>query len=344
MKTDKFARLRGVAVEARAAEPLRLMRRLDADDGELPLVLEPAFEDVDVVAWVSANREALKADVAQHGAVLIRRSGCEDPERFKAFGQALSDGLMDYEGGQAVRTKLESKLYTATEYPSELEIRLHHEMSYSAMWPRTLIFACASEPDSGGETTLADSRRVYEDIPTEIRDAFEHRGVTYVRRHTYNRPWQKAYQTDDRHVVEELCRAARREFEWRGDDLVTRETRPGVRRHPQTGAPVWFNFAHGFHPSRLDAATRDALSTGDEDDADIWPSNALYADGEEIPAETIARINDVLERHTVEVSWSRGDALVADNMLVLHGRRPFSGPRRLLLQMADPVHDGEEAT
>jgi len=32
-------------------------------------------------------------------------------------------------------------------------------------------------------------------------------------------------------------------------------------------------------------------------------------------------------------SWQRGDLLMVDNMLVCHGRRPFTPPRKILVSM-----------
>jgi hypothetical protein len=37
-----------------------------------------------------------------------------------------------------------------------------------------------------------------------------------------------------------------------------------------------------------------------------------------------------------------GDILMVDNMLVAHGREPFSGPRKILVAMAEPF--GEHLT
>jgi len=37
----------------------------------------------------------------------------------------------------------------------------------------------------------------------------------------------------------------------------------------------------------------------------------------------------------VDVDWRTGDVLLVDNVLLAHGRRPFTGDRRVLVAMSD---------
>jgi alpha-ketoglutarate-dependent taurine dioxygenase len=37
------------------------------------------------------------------------------------------------------------------------------------------------------------------------------------------------------------------------------------------------------------------------------------------------------------VRWEAGDILLLDNMLVAHGRRAFTGPRQIVVAMAEPT-------
>ncbi|MGH9366268.1 MAG: TauD/TfdA family dioxygenase, partial [Thermoanaerobaculia bacterium] len=39
----------------------------------------------------------------------------------------------------------------------------------------------------------------------------------------------------------------------------------------------------------------------------------------------------------VALPWKEGDVLMLDNMLAAHGRRPFVGPRNVVVGMAEPT-------
>lgn len=338
---NKFGKLKTAAGRAQQMSSNSLVRRSYLNDARLPLVLEPAYSEVDLGLWAIDNRDEIKKDLNEHGAILFRNPQYDRPEDFQKFVTRLTDNVVDYMGGAATRSKISDKLYTSTEYPSELQIRLHNELCYSNDWPMKLFFYCSVAPKDRGQTPIVDSRRLYKQISPAIREKFEEKGVLYVRNYKYNRSWHKSYQTTDKTVVEKISRAAGREFQWIDEhDLRTWEKRPAVRRHPITNEAVWFNFAHGFHISRMDEMTRAALMTkSNEPDEVLWPNNAYYGDGSAIEGADIEEINQTVERNLIEFSWHKGDILLIDNMLVAHGRRPYTGPRKILLQMAEPYSD-----
>ena len=55
-----------------------------------------------------------------------------------------------------------------------------------------------------------------------------------------------------------------------------------------------------------------------------------FADGSVIPRKDIYNILDILQANTVTFPWQKGDILILDNILAMHGRAPFTGKRRIL--------------
>ena len=105
-----------------------------------------------------------------------------------------------------------------------------------------------------------------------------------------------------------------------------------MARHPRTGEWVWFNQAHLFHVSNLPEEVRESLlEIVDEEDL---PRNVYYGDGSPIEESLLDDIRGVLAEATVSFPWHSGDVLMLDNMLAAHARTPFSGPRKVIVAMA----------
>jgi alpha-ketoglutarate-dependent taurine dioxygenase len=148
-------------------------------------------------------------------------------------------------------------------------------------------------------------------------------------------PWQEVFQTTEREAVAGQCRHAGIDFEWKNNDrLQTRQVRPAIRRHPQTGEQVWFNHAYFFHLSSLEESTRQAvLATVDEEHV---PFNTFYGDGSPIEPYVLDEIKRAYDEETVTFIWQTHDVLMLDNMLVSHGREPYLGQRKIAVAMGQP--------
>lgn len=262
--------------------------------------------------------------------------------RFQHVMDALSSEPLDYLDPSSPRRRVQDKIYTSTEYPADQWIFLHNENSYSECWPGRVFFYCETPPTSGGETPLADCRAIYRRLDPGIVRRFAEHGVMYVRNFQsgFGLSWQTVFQSNDRAVVEAYCRRHGLHFTWKdGGRLRTVQVRRAVARHPKTGETVWFNHAAFFHISTLEDDVRRALL--EEVAEDDLPYNTYYGDGSPIEAPVLEELRAQYRAEMVRFPWRQGDMLVLDNMLTAHGRAPFTGPRRVLVGMADPVSDGD---
>jgi alpha-ketoglutarate-dependent taurine dioxygenase len=341
-KDSKFGKLAAAqprAVRLSQEELVRATPLLGApEDVRPPLLVEPAAEGVDLEAWGRAHRTRVDEWLDRWGGVLFRGFEVGSLARFQAAVAAVSSHLIRYGERSSPRSLIEGEVYTSTDHPEDQPIVLHNEQSYTLSWPMRIAFFCVQPALTGGRTPLADSRRVLARLSPAVREAFQRRGVLYVRNYGdgLGLPWREVFQTTDRAEVERYCREAGLELQWKdGDRLRTRQARPAIRRHPRTGEPVWFNHALFFHVSSLEPATRDALLAGlaPED----LPFNTFYGDGTPIEPETLAELRAAYDAETVSFPWQKDDVLLLDNMLVAHGREPFTGPRRIAVAMADPA-------
>ncbi|MCC8482393.1 TauD/TfdA family dioxygenase [Streptomyces globisporus] len=268
-------------------------------------------------------------------AVVFRGFGVTEETVESVMDLVLPDRLA-YVHGNSPRTKVGKNIYTSTEYPPEYTISMHNELSYAHSWPTRLMFFCAKQPETGGATPVVDGQLWLESLDPEVREAFAG-GVRYTQNlhggRGLGKSWQETFETESREDVEEFLRGAEAEWEWLPDgNLRVRQLRRSTLVHPDTGAEVWFNQADQWHPAALGdetAAELAALLPVDE-----LPQSVTFADGTPVPDSYAIQARDRGLEHAVDVDWYQGDLMVIDNRQVGHGRRPFTGARRILVAMS----------
>jgi alpha-ketoglutarate-dependent taurine dioxygenase len=338
LKKANFKRFVNTTPKTIGASRGGLVRTSILPPGEgLPLLITPSADELDLAPWIEANRERVEGLLLKHGALLFRRFDVSTPAEFRRIAIAFSGELLNYDEPSSPRSQIGENIYTSTEYPPDQWIQLHNEMSYTSTWPQKVFFFCSLPAESGGETPLAFSRKVFELLSPKLREKFVENGVMYVRNFGYGLdiPWQRVFQSADRAEVERYCKGAGIEVQWKeGDRLRTRQVCPAVVTHPRTGETVWFNQAHAFHVATLDPALRQFLL--DEMGEEEIPRNAYYGDGSRIEDTVIEEIREAYRQVADTFTWQTGDVLILDNITVAHGRAPFTGARKVLVAMAEP--------
>ncbi len=303
----------------------------------LPLVLRPTVEGVDSVAWASDQRDWIEAQVLTHGGLLFRGFDLKTVEDFERFVGAVSGGALRYQERSSPRSQVSGNIYTSTDHPADQSIYLHNEQSYNLTFPLRIFFFCITPATKGGETPIADTRRIFARLDPAIRERFIRAQYQYVRNfgNGLGLSWQAAFQADDRGAVETYCRDNGIECEWKDDGrLRTRQVRRAVARHPRSNELAWFNHLTFFNVSTLDPAVQARLRAAFREEE--LPNNTFYGDGAAIEPEVLAQLHAAYEAETVAFPWQKGDLLMLDNMLVAHGRSPYVGPRKVVVAMSEP--------
>ncbi|MEW2484820.1 TauD/TfdA family dioxygenase [Streptomyces sp. NPDC048411] len=290
----------------------------------------------ELLSRLDALESGLTGTLVKEKGLVFRGFGITPQTLDRALDRLLPNRLA-YVHGNSPRTKVGGNVYTSTEYPQEYTISMHNEMSYAHAWPTRLAFFCQVRPGSGGATPVLDAATWLAVLDPEVRDAFAG-GVRYVQNlhdgYGLGKSWQDTFETAERADVEAFLKSAGAEWEWRRDGSLRVEShRPSTTRHPVTGAEVWFNQADQWHPAGLgDDTAKELAEILSEDEL---PQSVTFADGSPIPAEYVIQVRDRGLEAAVDVDWRAGDLLLIDNVLLAHGRRPFTGDRRVLVAMSD---------
>ena len=338
IKRSKFKRINPKVVRL----PQELVKTSGLSEEEpLPLVIEPAVENLNLAEWARHNLQMVETKLYSHGAILFRGFDVDSVEGFQQVAAAICPELFD-EYGDLPRESVNGKVYGSTPYPSAEMILYHNESSHLHRWPMKIWFYCVQAAREGGETPIVDGRRIYQRLDPVIRRQFERKKLMYVRNYVegLDVSWQSFFRTDNRTAVEEYCRKAGIEYTWLDSGgLRTRQVCPAVARHPRTEEAVFFNQFQLHHASCLAPAVRETL--GSLFSIEDFPRHAYYGDGSPIEDSLVSEIRELYRQNAVAFPWREGDILMLDNMLTAHARNPFVGPRKIVVAMGDIMTECE---
>jgi alpha-ketoglutarate-dependent taurine dioxygenase len=308
---------------------------MDLGPGQPPMLRVEATGDAP--RWAAEHRHALRAVVAEHGSLLVRGLGLRDAAETEAVFRQLAS-LMTEKEAFAPRRSYSHGVYSATKWPPNQQMCMHHELSYVLEFPSLMLFACLVAPTHRGATPVADSPTVLHALPSELIERFERVGWLLIRnyRDEIGASVAEAFGTDDRRAVESYCRANAIKFEWQPDGaLRTWQRRSAVVRHPLTGRRCWFNQIAFLNEWTIDPEVREYLV--DVHGEDGLPFTTRFGNGDAIGADVVQVINEVYEANTARERWQAGDLMLVDNVRTAHSRERFEGPREVLVAMADPA-------
>lgn len=308
------------------------------DNQVFPLILQPD-DDInketltsidDTLQWIKEEKTEIENHLLKHGAILFRGFHLEKPADFDNFVKMFGYDPFPYIGGAAPRTLVVGNVFTANESPPDAAIPFHHEMAQVPNYPKVIFFYCDNNPPEGGQTPLVVSNLAYQKMKEqepEFVTKLEELGVKYNRvlpngddpSSPIGRGWQSTYGTDDKADAEQTARELVDKVEWMPDGCMRTATKvlPAVLVDERTGNKTWFNSII-------------AVYKGWKDSRNSPESSVTFGDGSPMPPKVMDRLEHVLNDLAIDFKWKNGDVVMIDNRQVLHGRRPFVPPRKIL--------------
>jgi len=317
-----------------------------------PLVIQPKEKknftsEEQFYAFLTANKTMIEKALLKEGAILFRGFPLKNATDFNKSIEALGFGeMLSYVGGDSPRDKVQGRVYTSTEAPPSLKIPLHHEMSFIKNFPRHIYFYCDQPPKEGGQTIIADGRKVYRTMNESIKKRFAANQLKYVSHYWGKNPlfalihkltkghksWMEAFESTNKQEVESHCKSNEFEFKWHKRSwLEINQICASIIDHPVTKEKIWFNQAHLYDYNPRLIGRMNYLATKLLYARKHTKMHEIYFDDNNpIERKDLYTIMDVLDKNTVAFDWQKGDLLVLDNVLAMHGRAPFKGKRRIL--------------
>jgi len=297
----------------------------------------------DVVTWIATERRRLIESLSLYGAVLFRGFPVHDANEFDAFIRAFALESFTYEESlsNAVRVNCTELVFTANEAPPDVSIYLHHEMAQTPLFPSRLFFFCEKAPRVDGQTPICRSDVLLERLAKrdpEFVEACSRLGVCYSNvmpaqddpESGQGRSWRSTLGVDGKVQAEERLGNLGYRFEWLENDALRTTTAvlPAIRTLVD-GRRVFFN--------QLIAAFR-----GWKDVRNAARKSICFGDDSDISPDSMQIAIELADELSFDIAWQPGDVALVDNFLVMHGRRPFAGERRVLASLV--ADDGTRLT
>lgn len=327
--------------------------------------------------WVQNNHKLLQEKIALHGGIFFKGFNINNALDFEIVAKAIDPNLCDkHPFDSGARTWLTKYIYEASISlinQSLIPISFHNEDSYISCVPSTIMF-CSLEPALwGGESLIADCRKVFSALPCKLKKKFINKDVQSKFVFNDDIFLVNSRISKNKNDIIELGKAYGAEEVLRTFEDATQFLFkvPAVIKCNSSKDPVLFNlfhqtaisyiidiwFAYSYKKGFLSKVNGyfliilslikglklfiKSLIKRKQMDSEIFsPSKRIeysLLDGENISLLELIQINLAFWKNAVILPLQKGDFIVLDNRLVAHGRMPYKGRRVLLSCIGSPT-------
>lgn len=316
--------------------------------------------------WIVDNNLFLQEQLAQCGGVFFKGFKVESASDFENVLQAMEQDLSDkhiFDGAVSFkRTDFVSEVASPTIKKMLSPLSLHNEDSFVAEVPDKIMFCSLKSAPWGGESLIADCRKVYQDLPKKVQKKYKSQKLKSTllledRLFLANSLIPKNLQEIKKFAVAHGAENVERISE--GMTRFTFEV-------PTTLASddseiIWFNTLHQavFYNKCIDiwkayafyggfvnkikalflmahSLLQDLIMYLKEGGDPLKMHDCMLVNGEKIKAWERIQMGLAFWKNTVMLPLKDGDFFILNNRLVAHGRMPYKGERIMVSAMTQP--------
>lgn len=318
-------------------------------------------------AWIRANHQLVKDKIALHGGLLFKGFAVKSASDFEKIALSIDADLSDkhvFDGAVGTkRTKFVSDVASPEIKKILTPLSLHNEDSFVSETPKKIMFCSLKSATWGGESLIADCRKVYQSLPQRIQNKYrgqELKSTLILEDRLFlansQIPKNIQYITDfaKKHGAKTVKRIS--------DDMTEFSFAiPAVIISKTSKEIIWFNTLHQavFYNNCIDIwmayKLRGGLSNRINSLFLIFSSllqdflvyirsgknplkmhDCKLLNGQKITAPDRIQMGLAFWKNTSVISLNDGDFFVLDNRLTAHGRMPYKGRRVMVSAMTKP--------
>jgi hypothetical protein len=319
--------------------------------------------------WIQKNYAILRKRMCTDGGILFKGFDVKSPEDFEIVASSIEPNLCnthDFDDG--VRLWFTEHVYEASLSSiaqDNIPLSFHNEDAFVPYVPSTIMLCSLQASPFGGETLMADCRKVFASLPYKLQKKFLGRTI----KNTFTMSdsiflVNTRIQKNEEEIIK-LAKKYGSKDVYRLGESNTRFTFeiPAIIKHESSDDPIWFSRAHQVETlSRI---------------VDIWHSykyrknffsiiegffvmaktiiqhywskiqllkvphnkrnTCTFENGENISIIDQFKICSAYWKNAVIEPLEAGDIMILDNRLVTHGRLPYKGNRKLLSCIGNQV-------
>lgn len=312
--------------------------------------------------WICNNREFILGKIAQNGGVYFKGFDIYSAETFEALAKIIEPDLCDKHvfNGDA-RTWVTKYTYQVANPAIKKSLTpraFHNEDSFTSLVPATIMFYSLEPATSGGQTMLADCRKVFNSLPEKIKSKFINKtAVSKLVLHDDVFLINSKIPKNEQAIIKTGYAYGAKEVNRISEDVTEFSFEMPLVIYDDEKNPVWFNLLHlslrfslqlyvdtwlaycymkGFLNklkalglifvtffSDLRYFLKGIISKQKSDEYRLL-------NNEKISILDRIKINLAFWKNAAIIPLQKGDLVILDNRLVAHARMPYQGRRELL--------------